>query len=220
MLNVRNLVDIHSRIAGSGPGYKPNVEVLNKSAIVLAVACWEVYVKDLATFAFDTIFNGISDPKKFPQNVLVEAAQEIRQAKDARRLLELAGDGWRSVLKQHRDNLIAECNQRFTPNTKSINMLFETMIGFKSIASTWHWQGCSNQLALKKLDALLNLRHSIAHNVGSTRKVSKYDVILTLDLVNRLATQCSNGVRAYLVNEFKLQAWQQVSVQSPSQGAR
>ena len=44
---VRNLLDIHRKVAKKTPGRKYNVEVLNKSGVVLLVACWESYVEHL-----------------------------------------------------------------------------------------------------------------------------------------------------------------------------
>jgi hypothetical protein len=42
------LIDIHSALTGKERGYRHNVEVLNKSGIVLLVACWEAFIEDLA----------------------------------------------------------------------------------------------------------------------------------------------------------------------------
>ena len=50
---IARLLEIHKEISGPGPGYKHNVQVLNKSAIVLLLACWEAYVEDLAESAFN-----------------------------------------------------------------------------------------------------------------------------------------------------------------------
>ena len=46
---IDRIIEIHGEISGSGPGYKHNVQVLNKSAIVLLLACWEAYIEDLMT---------------------------------------------------------------------------------------------------------------------------------------------------------------------------
>ena len=58
ILNVRTnlsqivrLLDIHTHLTGAGPGRRRDVQVLNKSAVLLLVATWEAYVEDLAISA-------------------------------------------------------------------------------------------------------------------------------------------------------------------------
>jgi hypothetical protein len=50
---VDRLNEIREAVGGSGPGYKAGVEVLNKSEVVLLVACWEAFVEDLAERGFE-----------------------------------------------------------------------------------------------------------------------------------------------------------------------
>lgn len=56
--DVRQLLAAHEQIAGAGRGRKRDVEVLNKSAIVLLVACWEVYVEDVVESALTVLMEG------------------------------------------------------------------------------------------------------------------------------------------------------------------
>lgn len=48
---VNRLLEIHTALTGTGPGYKHNVEVLNKSAIVLLVATGNHMLKNLRPIA-------------------------------------------------------------------------------------------------------------------------------------------------------------------------
>lgn len=57
MSAVERLAKIHEEIAEPTVGRKAGVEVLNKSAIVLLVACWESYVEELAETAFEILLD-------------------------------------------------------------------------------------------------------------------------------------------------------------------
>ncbi|MFH0990240.1 MAG: HEPN domain-containing protein [bacterium] len=204
LLDVRALVQIHEKISGLGPGYEHYFEVLNKSAIVLIVACWEAYVEDLASFSFDRILADVPDPKKWPQNVFALATKEIFKSNKPSRLLELTGNGWINLLKHHRDNTIRRLH---TPNAIRVDSLFDDLIGLPSLSSNWHWQGRSNEAAKKRLHDLLQLRHSIVHTVIAPKRIFKWNVSAAVDLINRLAVISSNRVREYLARKVNVTPW-------------
>ena len=92
---VRQLQQIHTKLGGPGPGRKRDVEVLNKSAIVLVVACWEAFVEDLATIALDYMIANAKDHNAFPKVVLDRVASK----NSGPNAWLLAGEGWKKVLR-------------------------------------------------------------------------------------------------------------------------
>src|ERR1700687_2367308 len=92
---VCDLVSIHVALTGAGPGRRGKVKVLNKSGIVLLVACWEAFVEDLATAAFDFLLAKAPGPRVFPSRVLVSAGKSLRESSDDRAIWALAESGWR-----------------------------------------------------------------------------------------------------------------------------
>ncbi len=52
---VRRLLGIHERLTAKKVRRREGVEVLNKSGIVLLVACWEAFVEDLAVPSFEAL---------------------------------------------------------------------------------------------------------------------------------------------------------------------
>ena len=128
-------------------------EVLNKSAIVLLVACWESFIKDLASPAFDIMLNNASDPSVFPNKVLTLASRELRDGNDERRVWELAGSGWLDVLNQHRKKIINQYVGKFnTPKPEMIDELFMSLLGIKSISKNWTSQNISAETMSLKLN--------------------------------------------------------------------
>jgi hypothetical protein len=56
--DIARLIEIHKELAGTGPGYKHGVAVLNKSAVVLTSAVWEAFCEDLSRPRFTGRFCG------------------------------------------------------------------------------------------------------------------------------------------------------------------
>jgi hypothetical protein len=75
--DIERLIEIHEELAGTGPGYKHGVELLNKSAVVLTSAVWEAYCADLASEAVDHLIAKLSDPAKLPKELRKRIATEL-----------------------------------------------------------------------------------------------------------------------------------------------
>ncbi len=208
LTQVRRPLAIHGIVAGKGAGYKHDVEVLHKSAIVLLVATWEAFVEDLAAHAFDALLAAAKDHTTFPPEVLTSASAPLKKAADNREVWKLAGDGWKQVLEDHRTELFAQCIGKLnTPKPKQIDGLFHSLIGISNISSRWHWKGMSDQDAALKLEQLIELRGSIAHRASSSQKVYKYMVEDYVEFVARLSVVSSNRVLAFVSARTGKMAW-------------
>jgi hypothetical protein len=60
------LAEIHDDLAGTGPGRKHGVEVINKAGVVFVAACWESFIEDLAKEASDFLIDHVSAPEEVP----------------------------------------------------------------------------------------------------------------------------------------------------------
>lgn len=106
MAEVRRLLQIHGQLGGPGPGRRWGTEVLNKSAVVLLIACWEAYLEDVASFAFDTALKRCQKPDHFPKEVIKRVGESLHDAKDQRVIWRLAGSGWKAVLSDYKTRTI------------------------------------------------------------------------------------------------------------------
>jgi len=205
---VLRLVQIHEQISGTGPGRRREVEVLNKSGIVLLVATWEAFVEDLATAAFDRIFDTASTHTIFPQRVLNLAANELRSSPDVRRIWELAGTGWRAILADHKVKILEKfVGSLNTPKPEQIDGMFSELIGLTNLSACWRWKNTSSANARARLTALVELRGDIAHRVATSRSVKKPDVINSVHLISRLAAASSNHSRAFIYGLTNKHPW-------------
>ena len=136
MEEVVRLVDIHQEMTGTARGRRHNVAILNKSGLVLMVSCWEAFVEDLALHAFDWLLTHAKTPGVFPSRVLTLASKRLRDAEDTRKIWELAGDGWRRVLSQHKVTVLKQSIGKLnTPRSRQVDTLFSDLLGFKRLSS-------------------------------------------------------------------------------------
>ena len=210
---INRLLEIHEEITGIKPGYRANVEVLNKSGVVLLVACWEAFIEDLASSSFDFLLSNAKDHTAFPDKVLTLSSKVFWDSKDERGVWLLADSGWKSILQSHKSKVIEHHIGNFnTPRAAQIDTLFESLVGLKSLSSKWYWQKMSSEQAKKKLGDLITLRGSIAHRVETSRAVKKDAVSKNGDFINRLAFISSNTLREYLHSRVGKYPWDEVHV--------
>jgi HEPN superfamily RiboL-PSP-like protein len=208
---IYGLIKAHAALTGVGPGRR-RMEVLNKSGIVLLVATWEAYIEDLATAAFSALMTAATKPSVFPKTVLVGASKPLRADLDESKVWELCGDGWKSVLENHRTQILEKhVGKLNTPKPANINELFEKLIGLKNMNSCWGWKGTSVASAGKRLENLVQLRGEIAHRVKASSSVKKAHVLKSSEFISRLAACSSNHVRSHIHSLTGINPWVQVT---------
>ena len=205
---VSRLTEIHEQLAGKSPGRKYGVEVLNKSALVLLVACWESFIETLATSGFDAIHKHARAPDVFPNKVLAVVGKALKQDQNDTKVWMLAGKGWRQVLLAHRDEVLDRYVGKLnTPKPEQINALFKDLLGVNRLTQCWSYQGMSPARAESKLTELVVLRGDIAHKVKTTRSVKKSDVEYYINFIGRLAGLSSNRVGAFVAERIHWEPW-------------
>lgn len=205
---VKRLIEVHKQLAGNSPGRKYNVEVLNKSSIVLLVACWEAYVEDLAEAGFEFMLAKAKDHTVFPSEVLVNASKSLKADPDNRAVWRIAGSGWKDVLEAHKEELFARYTQKLnTPKPTQIDVLFSSLLGISKISSFWHWHTVKADDSRAKLEQLVELRGGIAHRVAASSSVRKAKVTDYMWFVYRLAVRSSNTVRRHVHKHTNRYPW-------------
>jgi len=206
--DVDRLIEIHEKTTGKKPGRKHKVEVLNKSAIVLLVACWEAFIEDLAEDAFSILLSRIKVHGALPNKVLADAVKPLKDSGNPTDLWKLAGSGWKDVLRSHQSSLFERYTGKLnTPRPAQVDQLYESLLGVKRLSSNWRWPRATPDKARQRLSDLIELRGSIAHRVAASRKVLKNDVRGSIDLINHIAVETSNAVRNFLLRVTGKEPW-------------
>lgn len=206
--DIGQLWEIHEEIAGQGAGRKYGVDVLNRAAIVFITACWESFVEDLATEAFDFLLAKVPNALAVPVKVRDFATRPVFEQRDSRKVWELADSGWRSVLQAHRaavlDRWVGTLN---TPKSSQINQLFDELLGIPKISSCWRWQSMSVAQAERKLDNYITIRGNIAHRTEHDSTVYLNWTTDYLGHVRTLVSKTETAVASQLLAVTAHQAW-------------
>jgi hypothetical protein len=195
---VTQLMAMHAALAGAGPGRKHRVEVLNKSAILFACASFEAFIEDLATRSFDHLVLKSQNHTGLPKAILKSIAEMLRNDKNEIKMWDLAGDGWRNVAEQHKQNLIRKYIGPFnTPKPHNIESLLKELIGFPETYPIWKWQGMTVIASKNKLKDFVELRGALAHGSKPPSPVLKKDVNGYIKFLATFSVRLSNDMRTY-----------------------
>ena len=197
--DVTRLIAIHTDLGGKGPGRRYQLEVLNKSAIVLITAIWEAYCEDIAEEAIEHFVNSVSSATELPKELKKSIATRLKNAQHELAVWDLADDGWKTVVRSRLKELTAERNWNMnTPKSQNVDQLFADAIGLHSISHAWKWPKMTPDRARKKLDTFVALRGAIAHRGKSAATCRKAQVNDYFKHVKRLVGKTGGRVNAFV----------------------
>lgn len=201
--DVTRLIEFHEKETGSAPGRRrPEIQVVSRSAVVLICAYWEAFCEDLAAEALhhlaDNASDGISLPKELKKtfkSVLLNAKEQ----QDELAIWRLAGDGWRTVLRERADLLVNDDDRSLnTPKTEQVKTFFQVNVGISNITTNWKWHKNNPARTTGLLDEFVTLRGAIAHRGSPSGGVLKGHATRGMDLVLRLAAASAKAVSDHL----------------------
>lgn len=196
--DVHRLFTIHTDISGVGAGRRHQLEVLNKSAIVLITACWEAYVEDVAQEGFEFLIKNCDDPSKIPNRVKTSALDPLKNANDPTALWQIAGSGWKKVLKSHKDRCLKKFLGHFhSPSPENVKELFHDLLGIRNISSNWRWRGMSRRASHDNLVKYIDIRGAIAHRTKHAESVTKTMAEGYLQFVERIVNITDDCIREH-----------------------
>lgn len=206
--DIELLWHIYTDQPGSGKNKKQKQDVVARSAIIFISACWESYVEDIASEAFDIMLSKAKSPDIFPWRVRILASRSLKENKDERAVWKLAGNGWHQILQLHREDLISRWLGEFnTPKSKQVISLFKDLIGIPDITSNWIWQTMSSNEACEKLDKYITMRGNIAHRAKHDETVYKSSGKNFLALVALLVSKIDESVYVHLLDATGVSPW-------------
>jgi len=87
-----------------------------------------------------------------------------------------------------------------TPDTGNVDLLINRCLSISNISAFWGWQNCTSAQAIARLDALLTLRHEIAHGVNPRPVITNEYSSSLPHFIRNLARCTDQSVRDQLVN--------------------
>lgn len=204
--DANRLISIHVEMTGDGPGRRYEVDVLNRSAVILAVAAWESFVEDLAIRNCSALARRLKKADDLPDAIrvpllvwLFEQGKFSGPTKSAQDTMwSLAGHGWRGVLRDFAKEKTRNLN---TPSSDNVVKLFRCTLAIQDISLGWGYRRWGHQIYRDKMDELLKLRHRVAHGAITTETVGKTQakeaVSLIRSLGERSVSQVSQNFRSF-----------------------
>lgn len=199
----RNLIDVR-RLLGvvevPGPSRsRKDAEVVNRSAVVLACACWEAFLEELALDALAFLIG----------RLIREEPMSTAARQTANRALQHidAGQSYSILLQlgRHRQHILGPFN---TPKAPNADALYQKALGIDQISSNWRWRGVPASAARSRLDRYVSLRGDSAHRVKGMEPVTKRDVLYFVQMLERLAWLTCDAVREWLFKATRASPWE------------
>lgn len=196
--DVRRLVEIHTELGGEERGRRHQLEVLNKSAIILITAIWEAYCEDIVTEAVNHLIKHSANSTELSKEMKKSIAKELKSDLNEIAIWDLADEGWRKVLEKRTAKMQEERNRRLnTPKAEQIRELFQRALGIEDITAAWSWQRMPSKEASAKLDRYVTLRGEIAHRGTAATGVTKAQVEDYVNHINQLVGKTGGRVNAH-----------------------
>lgn len=154
--DIQRLLEIHETVGGNVQGRRYQLEVLNKSAIVLITAFWEAYCEDIASEALSNIITNSTNSTNLPDELKKIVAKQLKAETHELAIWRLADNGWKTCLNDRFEAMRLDRDKKLnTPKTVQINSLFYDTIGLKDVSKSWYWQNMSVTNSAKTLDKWL-----------------------------------------------------------------
>jgi hypothetical protein len=206
--DVERLLEIHAHVGGEAQGRRFDLDVLNKSAIVLITAVWEAYCEDIAAEALEHLVANVSKGSLLPKELKKRIVGDIKGDSNELAMWDLADDGWKGRVQARLVALTADRNRRLnTPKTEQIDELFEAAIGLPVVSNSWRWRKMSITTAKEKLDYYVTLRGAIAHRGAAASTVKKSGVTDYFKHVKRLVDITAERVDSHVESVTGKHLW-------------
>ena len=208
MKDTKRLMEIHADVGGSEQGRRYGLDVLNKSGVMFVAAAWEAFVEDIAVQAIDHILEKATDHTKVPLPIRKASAKGLEFDKNDLKVWDLAGDGWKNVVKNYRSEIVRDEIATFnTPKPHNVNTLLKKLLDIDKVSATWSWQGMSKQSAYEKLKKFIETRGAIAHRGALNVSITKSYVEGHRKFINRISVRTSNAVRSKVKSQVGTFPW-------------
>jgi hypothetical protein len=197
--DIERLMELHQQEGGTSRGRRYNLEVLNKSAIVLITSYWEAYCEDIAAEALEHIIKHSKTSDTLPKELKKAIAKELESDKNNLAVWEVADGKWKNYLQNRLETLQEARNRKLnTPRSDNIDQLFESAVGITKVSNSWKWARMTVSRARAKLDIFVTLRGSIAHRGKSSKSVTKAQVRDYLGFIKRLAAKTGGKANSHV----------------------
>ncbi|WP_197030532.1 HEPN domain-containing protein, partial [Halomonas sp. BC04] len=161
---------------------------ITRSGVLMLCAAWELYIEEVLLEGVDYFTHQLDSPKGLPKPVQKEIARSVKEAKHDLKPLELAGEGWKDLYRNHVTDCIKGLN---TPKSTNLDPLFKKFIGVNEVSSWW-------SLGKKTINDFVTSRGDIAHKGRDAHYVTIIKLKEYRRQVKKTALDVDNELTEYL----------------------
>jgi hypothetical protein len=161
LVDVDRIIDSHAFLNHDGGGRR-GLGHITRSGVLMLCAAWELYVEDALQESVEYFIDKYENPKDLPKPVKKELAKTVKESKHELKPLELAGEGWKSLYRNHVSEVLRGLN---TPKSGNLDILFNRMIGVPRVSDWW-------SLGKDEIDHFVTMRGDVAHRGSDAKYVT------------------------------------------------
>ena len=183
LVDVDRIIGSHAYLNHDGRGRRA-LGHITRSGVLMLCAAWELYVEEVLVEGANYFISKLDSPRELPKPVQQELARTVKESKHELKPLELAGEGWKSLYRNHITEVLQGLN---TPKSGNLDPLFKRFLGIDKVSDWW-------SLGKDVVNAFVEARGDIAHRGRDASYVTivnlrtyKTQIIATaLDMDNEL----------------------------------
>ena len=111
LVDVDRIIDSHSDLNHEGMGRR-GLGHITRSGVLMLCAAWELYLEELASESARFLIDHVNSPDQLPLPIQKEISRIVRESKHELKLLEMAGDGWKSIYLNHVGQSVSVLNRQ------------------------------------------------------------------------------------------------------------
>lgn len=205
--DVRSYYAIHQYAVKESQLLQKHLPVLDKSMFVLVASLWESYCEDVATEVLSLLADHCESPATLPTRLRQQVAREVSEDKNNLAVWDLAGDGWRDVLRTRSNDWARQRDWRFnSPKSAKVDEHFRQALGIERMSDNWLIEDGSAEETREALDAFIAQRGMIAHR-GGKMPIAKRHVREFVNLVTELVRLIDANLEQHLISATPLARW-------------
>lgn len=159
--DVDRIIESHGQLNHTGRGRR-GLGHITRSGVLMLCAAWELYVEEVMTEGVNYFAEKHDSPKGLPKTVQKELAAHVKESKHELKPLELAGEGWRSLYRNHANEVLKGLN---TPKSGNLDPLFKRFLGIEELSNCW-------SIGKQAINDFVSTRGDIAHRGSDANYVT------------------------------------------------
>lgn len=187
LVDVDRIIASHATLNHDGGGRR-GLGHLTRSGVLMLCAAWELYLEEVLIEGVEYFIEKFDSPKRLPKTVQKELAFSVKESKHELKPLELAGDGWKFLYRNHVQETV---NGFHTPKSFNLNPLFRKFLGIDDISQWW-------SLGHREIDRFVSMRGEVAHKGSDASYVTITNLKDFLVKVKQTALEVDNELTVYL----------------------